>query len=204
MAPASPQSRPSPVLRRILDAALVIFGRYGFRRASMEEVAGEAGLSRQGLYRHFATKEALFVAVVEDVHRATEAAAAAAADTERSKGGDAASVLAAMIAGRFEAYLANVHSSPHAAELTEESNRLGGAVAQEGVRIFRDMMIAAIEGERRRKQLKLKPGFNAGSLADLLITAANGVKHAVPTPTLPEMKKSVSALTAVIVAGASG
>jgi AcrR family transcriptional regulator len=62
---ASPQS-PAEVARRrgLLDAALLVFGRFGYRKASMEEVARAAGVSRQGLYLRFATKEELFKATV--------------------------------------------------------------------------------------------------------------------------------------------
>jgi AcrR family transcriptional regulator len=43
---------------------LEVFGRYGFRKTSMDEIARAADISRQGLYLHFANKEALFRAAV--------------------------------------------------------------------------------------------------------------------------------------------
>src|SRR5258705_10477164 len=49
---------------RIFAAALPVFGRYGFRQASMDEIARSADISRQGLYLHFASKDALFRAAV--------------------------------------------------------------------------------------------------------------------------------------------
>ena len=49
---------------RVLAVALEVFGRYGFRKASMDEIARSADISRQGLYLHFANKEALFRAAV--------------------------------------------------------------------------------------------------------------------------------------------
>jgi TetR/AcrR family transcriptional regulator of autoinduction and epiphytic fitness len=49
---------------RVLAAALQVFGRYGFRKASMDEIARAADISRQGLYLHFASKDALFRAAV--------------------------------------------------------------------------------------------------------------------------------------------
>src|SRR5260370_20762305 len=49
---------------RILSAALPVFGRYGFRKASMDEIARSADISRQGLYLRFASKDALFRAAV--------------------------------------------------------------------------------------------------------------------------------------------
>src|SRR3954453_17223933 len=50
--------------QRVLAAALEVFGRYGFRKASMDEIARSADISRQGLYLHFANKDALFRAAV--------------------------------------------------------------------------------------------------------------------------------------------
>jgi AcrR family transcriptional regulator len=49
----------------VLDAAVGVFARYGFRKASMEEVARAAGVSRQGLYLQFANKEELFRRALE-------------------------------------------------------------------------------------------------------------------------------------------
>src|SRR5580692_9665228 len=59
-------SSPSVNVReeRILAAALPVFGRYGFRKASMDEIARAADVSRQGLYLRFANKDALFRAAV--------------------------------------------------------------------------------------------------------------------------------------------
>src|SRR6476469_6347330 len=49
---------------RVLAVALEVFGRYGFRKTSMDEVARSADISRQGLYLHFASKEGLFRAAL--------------------------------------------------------------------------------------------------------------------------------------------
>src|SRR3954470_18387921 len=54
----------SPRRERVLAVALDVFGRYGFRKASMDEIARAADISRQGLYLHFANKDALFRAAV--------------------------------------------------------------------------------------------------------------------------------------------
>ena len=49
---------------QVLSVALDVFGRFGFRKTSMDEVARSADISRQGLYLYFASKEALFRAAV--------------------------------------------------------------------------------------------------------------------------------------------
>ena len=51
------------VRRRILDSALDVFIRYGFRKTSMDDIARGADLSRQGLYLHFKSKDELIRAV---------------------------------------------------------------------------------------------------------------------------------------------
>src|SRR4051795_13716352 len=50
--------------QQVLSAALEVFGRYGFRKASIDEIARSADMSRQGLYLQFANKDALFRAAV--------------------------------------------------------------------------------------------------------------------------------------------
>jgi AcrR family transcriptional regulator len=49
----------------VLDAAVGVFARYGYRKASMDEVARAANVSRQGLYLQFANKEELFRKALE-------------------------------------------------------------------------------------------------------------------------------------------
>jgi len=49
---------------RILDAAFAALSTYGLGRMSLEDVAREAGLSRQTVYRYFGTKNELIAAAV--------------------------------------------------------------------------------------------------------------------------------------------
>jgi AcrR family transcriptional regulator len=51
---------------QILSAAGTCFARHGFAAASMPEIAAVAGLSVGALYRYFASKEQLFLAVVAE------------------------------------------------------------------------------------------------------------------------------------------
>lgn len=48
----------------ILEASAKVFARFGFRKTSMEEIAGASQISRQGLYLYFPSKEELFKAAV--------------------------------------------------------------------------------------------------------------------------------------------
>ena len=52
---------------KIVEAAKKEFGRYGFKEASMRNIAAEAGMSASGLYKHFPSKEEMFADLVEPV-----------------------------------------------------------------------------------------------------------------------------------------
>ncbi|MFI6263509.1 TetR/AcrR family transcriptional regulator [Micromonospora sp. NPDC051006] len=56
-----------PKRAAVLDAAVGVFGRYGFQKTSMELVAKAAGISRPGLYLLFANKEQLYRATMQGV-----------------------------------------------------------------------------------------------------------------------------------------
>jgi AcrR family transcriptional regulator len=60
-----PARRDDPRLAALLDAAVNVFARFGFRKASMDDVARAAGVSRQGLYLVFSNKEELFRRALE-------------------------------------------------------------------------------------------------------------------------------------------
>ena len=51
----------------ILEAAEAMFGAHGFKKAGVEEIAAEAGVSKPLIYRHFRSKEHLFEVVVDRV-----------------------------------------------------------------------------------------------------------------------------------------
>jgi AcrR family transcriptional regulator len=51
---------------RILTAALGVFAEKGYHRASVDDIVHASGTSKGGVYHHFATKEAIFLALVDD------------------------------------------------------------------------------------------------------------------------------------------
>jgi len=101
---------------RILDAAFKLFGRYGFKRTSMEDIASEAALSRGALYLQFRNKEDIFRELATNLHEEALSQAQAALDTgdplsERLRAAVEAKTLRMIEIGRY---------SPHGSELTDE------------------------------------------------------------------------------------
>jgi len=65
-APRRGRPRDPERCRRILEAARDHFYANGLERASVDAIAADAGVSKMTIYSHFASKEALFEAVVRE------------------------------------------------------------------------------------------------------------------------------------------
>lgn len=66
----APNVNMSPMKNRdahIFDAAVRLFLRFGVKRTSMNDIAEEAGLSRQTLYKAFANKDAVLQATIRSL-----------------------------------------------------------------------------------------------------------------------------------------
>jgi AcrR family transcriptional regulator len=61
---AEPTPRPGSRRDQILDAAMQCFASSGFRGTTTREIASRVGLTEAALYRHFASKEALYAAII--------------------------------------------------------------------------------------------------------------------------------------------
>jgi TetR/AcrR family transcriptional repressor of mexJK operon len=57
----------------IIDTATALFLRYGYHSTSMDQIAADAGVSKQTVYKNFADKEQLFSEIVLGVTRNSEA-----------------------------------------------------------------------------------------------------------------------------------
>lgn len=68
----------------ILDAAVLAFTEQGFDNASMDYIAQMAGASKRTVYNHFASKEALFQAVIDRLMQELVALKQIPYDPERS------------------------------------------------------------------------------------------------------------------------
>ncbi|MFP4636794.1 MAG: TetR/AcrR family transcriptional regulator, partial [Nitriliruptoraceae bacterium] len=66
----------------VLDAAAQAFHAHGYHGASVDDVCAEAGITGPGLYRHFASKDALLMAVLDRIWTTLRPALDAAAERE--------------------------------------------------------------------------------------------------------------------------
>jgi AcrR family transcriptional regulator len=102
----------------LLDAAQEVFGRQGFHGASVADVARAAGRTKGAVYANFASKEELFLAVLDrHIERAGgppqgRADGAPAADGERADRGTAAQFERSWGLLAFEAVLYAVREAP--------------------------------------------------------------------------------------------
>ena len=84
---------------KIVVAARRLFNRHGFAGVSIDDIMGEAGLTRGGFYNHFGTKEELYAAVVSQVIDGTPA-------SRWSRGeGDPSDIIPEFVTG----YLSSAH-----------------------------------------------------------------------------------------------
>jgi AcrR family transcriptional regulator len=54
---------------QILDMAMQVFARQGYHGASMNDIADAAGVTKPVLYQHFDSKQALYLALLDEVGR---------------------------------------------------------------------------------------------------------------------------------------
>lgn len=171
---------------RILDAAMQVFRRHGFQRSSIEQTAEAAGLTRQALYHHFESKEALFRAVIEHVHESAIAAEHAAVGAAEKEGRSLADILIAGLTARLNQFIASFEGSPHVEELFSEHLLQARDLYQKYAARYAAQATATIELVCARQKLALVRGMNASGLARCVEMAMNGAKSANPGMQPPE------------------
>ena len=55
--------------QRILDEALTLFSEKGYANVFVGEIAGRVGIKAPSLYKHYKSKQAIFDAIIEVMHR---------------------------------------------------------------------------------------------------------------------------------------
>lgn len=201
MARTATARRPAADAKReaILAAALGLFGRYGYRRTSIDDIAREAGIAKGTVYLHVESKAMLFRTLSQSLlgqvlARARAAAVARTGVTER---------LVEILDAKFGFFHELLHRSPHASELMDSKSRLCADVFAAGDAAYLQVLTKAIAGATRRGELApRRHGLSADDVAQLLMGGAHGI-DADPSRTVSneEHHARLDALVRVVVDG---
>jgi AcrR family transcriptional regulator len=164
-------SKATPRRTTLLDAALTVFARYGYRKASMDEIARVAGVSRQGLYLNFADKEDLFRASVQHHYAsALRAATISLLDKQRS--------LNERLVAAFDEWLGRYVSIRGAdtSELLADVTELTGSIMFDHEKQFEQAVAKAI-ADSPLKGAYAPAGLAPMQLARTLHATARGIKE---------------------------
>ncbi len=183
----------------ILEAALKLFGQYGYRRTSIEDIAHEAEIAKGTVYLSFKSKEDVFRALCESLLEKVQTAAEAA----RAQPGALEDRLFAILDAKFGLFFETVYRSAHAAELMDSKNRLSAdqftLANRKYARVIRETLDRAVA----HREIDLAPlSLNAAEATELILAAAHGVEHAATAPAA--YHRRLRELVRVMVAGLRG
>lgn len=159
---------------KILAAAGRVFARHGYRHTSVSMVADEAALSRQAVYHHFPSKEALFSALVASLQDRAYAEAVAA--NAAMHGAPLADRLYQVQLVHHEVLVGDLAGSSHAAELMDESARYCSDIVSAHMHRFQRFLEGVVAQAVATGNVVLQQGINPKQFVSMLITAAKGVK----------------------------
>lgn len=155
---------------RLLEAAVGVFARHGFRKASMDEVARAAEVSRQGLYLHFPTKEDMFRETIRFALDRHWRSAAAAFDLRDQP-------LEERLVRAFDGYIGPcLDGSGDLDGLLSPDCRLAGELVDEMKARFLERLTEALEDSPLTNYYR-DCGLSAADLAGTLMAAAQGFKY---------------------------
>jgi TetR/AcrR family transcriptional regulator, regulator of autoinduction and epiphytic fitness len=160
----------------LLRTALVVFARFGYRKTSMDEIARAAGLSRQGLYLRFRSKEELFRAMVTHLlETSLRHATAVLSDCARP-------IRERLVRGfdEWAGWYADMVHGPGVAELLEASATMVQPVIDDHEARFERELVKAIRASGLAAAHK-PSGVSAPQLTQTLQAVARGLKHMVTT-----------------------
>lgn len=185
-------TEPEEKTQRILAAALDVFGRYGFRKTSMQDVADAAGMSRAALYLHFRNKEDLFrsgsASVHADVLARTEAVFAGPGTFFRR--------LEAGLHSFAVGLMAPLSAGNHAQELFDVNMALAADVSEQAKQRFLQLIRKAVTQAAATGEIRLGAHQDVYALADLIHAAMHGFKQA--DGDIPALERRITLFVALL------
>ena len=182
-------------VQKMLDAALTLFSRHGFKRTSMSDIAKEAGIARATLYLRFADKRAVFAALAGSVVDA----ALAGAELSWREGASLADNLEATILGKDLLFFKLLRATPHGAELFDLDAELAQVEAGRLDAGFTALLMRRAEAAAQAGADIAAFGGSA-EFATFLSVTASGVKY--ETRTEDDYRTAIRRLAKVTAAAA--
>ena len=154
----------------ILETALTVFLRHGFRKTSMEDIAQAASISRQGIYLHFEDKDAIFRAsILKTLDDGMQAANGILDDDRLALEEKLLKALDEWF-GRHIGLL-----DPEASDLSEQCGRVLGDAVGKSSSEFQKKLERVIRARSGRKTKGADK--HAATVADMLCTCGAACKH---------------------------
>ena len=178
------KERQEQTREELVAAAAKVFARRGYHRATVDEIASEAGFSTGAVYSNFGGKEELFLAIADDQVEARVAEIQAVGDAADGKGDAGAEA-----ADQFRAFLEADPDWPllfyEFWSLSVRNPELQGELAKRREAI-RDALAETLK--RVAKQLGFELRFPAGQLATAIAASLNGLafERAADPDALPD------------------
>lgn len=167
-----------PKRQRILDGATRVFLSYGFQRATMDDIARAADMSRPALYLVFRNKTDIYRAIAQTYFDAS------VANARRILAGDGPleARMNAMLEGSIFAMMDEFMQSPHGHEIVDIKNGLAGEVLAGWKDTMTGIVADAIDRTAAAQGVDLKAqGHTATILANLFWDAIEGMKARLGT-----------------------
>lgn len=155
--------------KTILTSAYEVFARYGVKRATMHDIASEAGVARQTLYNAFANKDAILRALIE-AH--IEETCVSIGDHMKSGGSLEDGLELAFDHFARQPYQL-LHNTPHGGEIMESLENAASAEMAASKQRFSDGMTKMLEPHIRETTPE---ALSARRLADFIVHSAMGQK----------------------------
>jgi AcrR family transcriptional regulator len=199
------RERREGTIRKLLDATTEILIEEGYANASIQRICARAEVSQGGLFRHFATREALMVAAAEDVGQRILDHYQQAFEERKDRGGEEPLVLALRlvrdacrsrlnqawyelaIAARTNPALKKA-LAPIGVRYYEKINALGrsllpelaATLGEEGFTTVTGTIIAMFDGESVQRFIEVDEKFEDARFNLLLMLARTLVSGALP------------------------
>lgn len=151
-----------------------VFAQSGYRRASMDQVAEAAGLTRQAVYHYFKSKADLFRASVEALHEGAHEAEIEAGLAAEQAGRSLAEILASQIDARFRYIVECLEETSQPEELLSERQSQTRDLIQNFLEQNVRLHTATIDRICREQGLVLRDRMTASDLARAIQIAVSG------------------------------